>query len=59
MQKLGAQAIGSQKKKLKLLFIIGSGQKRTQGKSLGNLEGMKYFLRAETKWGQINDIRKI
>ncbi len=41
MQELGAQAIGSQEKKLKLLFTSGSGQKRTQGKSLWNLEGMK------------------
>ncbi len=34
MQELGAQAIGSQEKKLKPLFTSGSGQKRTQGKSL-------------------------
>jgi hypothetical protein len=43
MQELGAQAIGSQEKKLKPLFTSGSGQKRTQGKSLWNLDGMKYF----------------
>jgi hypothetical protein len=58
MQKLGEQAIGSQEKKLKPLFTSGSGQKRTQGKSLWNLEGMKYFHRAETKWRQIYDSKK-
>jgi hypothetical protein len=41
MQELGAQAMGSQEKKLKPLFTSGSGQKRTQGKSLWNLDGMK------------------
>ncbi len=44
MQELGAQAIGSQEKKLKLLFTSGSGQKRTQGKSLWNLEGINIFI---------------
>ncbi len=58
MQELGAQAIGSQEKKLKPLFTSGSGQKRTQGKSLWNLEGMKHFHRAETKWRQIYDNKK-
>ncbi len=43
MQELGTQAIGSQEKKLKLLFTSGSGQKRTQGKILWNLEGMTHF----------------
>jgi hypothetical protein len=47
MQELGAQAMGSQEKKLKPLFTSVSGQKRTQGKSLWNLEGMKYFHRVE------------
>ncbi len=58
IQELGAQAIGSQEKKLKPAFTSGSGQKRTQGKSLWNLEGMKYFHRAETKWRQIYDSKK-
>ncbi len=49
MQELGAEAMGNQEKKLEPLFTSGSGQKRTQGKSLWNLEGMKYFHRAETK----------
>jgi hypothetical protein len=34
-------------KKLKPLFTSGSGQKRAQGKSLWNLEGMKYFYQAD------------
>jgi hypothetical protein len=49
MLELGAQAIGSQEKKMKPLLTSGSGQKRTQSKSLWNLEGMKYFHRVETK----------
>jgi hypothetical protein len=36
MQESGAQAIGSQEKKLQPLFTSGSG-KRTQGKSLWNI----------------------
>ncbi len=47
LQELGAQAMGNQEKKLKPLFTSGSGQKRTQGKSLWNLEGMKYFHGAQ------------
>ncbi len=43
MQELETQAIGSQEKKLQSLFTSGSDQKRTQGKSLWNIEGMKYF----------------
>jgi hypothetical protein len=38
-------------KKLKPLFTIGSDQKRTEGKSLWNLEGMKYVHRAENMEG--------
>ncbi len=34
MQELEAEAMGSQEKKLKQMFTSGSGQKRTQGKSL-------------------------
>jgi hypothetical protein len=40
MQELGAEAMRNPEKKLKVLFTSGSGQKRTQGKSLWNLEGM-------------------
>ncbi len=34
VQELGAEAMGNPEKKLKPLFISGSGQRRTQGKSL-------------------------
>jgi hypothetical protein len=44
---LGAEGIENPEKKLKPLFTSGSGQKRTQGKSLWNLDGMKYFHQAE------------
>ncbi len=47
MQKLGAEAMGNFEKKSKPLSTSGSGQKRTQGKSLWNLEGMKYFHRVK------------
>jgi hypothetical protein len=47
MQELGAEAMGNPEKKLKPLLKSGSGQKRTQGKSLWNLEGMKYLHRAK------------
>ncbi len=47
MQELGAEAMGNPEKKLKLLFSSGSSQNRTQGKSLWNQEGMKYFHRVE------------
>jgi hypothetical protein len=43
VQELGAEAMENSEKKLKPLFTSGSGQKRTQGKSLWNLKGMKYF----------------
>ncbi len=49
MQELGEEAKENPEKKLKPLFTSGSGQKRTQGKSLWNLEGMKYFYRAEKR----------
>ncbi len=47
MQELGAEAMGNPEKKLKPLFTSRSDQKGTQGKSLWNLEGMKYFHQAE------------
>jgi hypothetical protein len=58
MQELGAQAIGSQEKKLQPLFTSGSSQKRTQGKSLWNIEGMKYFHSAGKKWREIYDSKE-
>ncbi len=47
MRELVEEAKENPEKKLKPLFTSGSGQKRTQGKSLWNLDGMKYFHRAE------------
>ncbi len=59
MQELGAEAMGNPEKKLKPLFTSGSGQKRTQGKSLWNLEGMKYFHRVEKNGSMFMIIRRI
>ncbi len=59
MQELGTQAIGSHEKKLLPLFTSGSGQKRPQGKSLWNIEGMKYFHSAEKNGGRFMIVRKI
>jgi hypothetical protein len=44
VQELGTEAMGNPEKKLKPLFTSGSGQKRTQGKSLWNLKGMKLLV---------------
>ncbi len=46
IRELGEVAKDNPEKKLKPLFTSGSGQKRTQGKSSWNLEGMKYYHRA-------------
>ncbi len=43
MREMGAEVMENPEKKLKPLFTSGSGQKRAPGKSLWNLEGMKYF----------------
>jgi hypothetical protein len=43
MQDLGEDAKENPEKKSKPSFTSGSGQKRTQGKSLWNLEDMKSF----------------
>jgi hypothetical protein len=59
VQELGAEGMENPEKKLKPLFTSGSGQKRTQGKSLWNLEGMKYFHRAKKKGGRFMIIRRI
>jgi hypothetical protein len=58
MQELGPQAMGNPEKKSIPLFTSGSGQKRTQGKSLWNLDGMKFFHRAKQKWKQVYDSKK-
>ena len=59
MQELGEEAKKNPEKKLKQLFTSGSGQKRTQGKSLWNLEGMKYFHWAEKNGSRFMIIRRI
>ena len=59
MQELGAEAMGNPEKKLKPLFTRGSDQKRTQGKILWNLDGMKYFHRAEKNGGRFMIVRRI
>jgi hypothetical protein len=59
VQELGAEAMENPEKKLKPLFTSGSGQKRTQGKSLWNLEGMKYFHQAEKNGSRFMIIRRI
>ncbi len=59
MQELGAHAMGNQEKRLKQLYTSGSGQKRTQGKSLWNLDGMKYFHRVEKNGGRFTIVRRI
>ncbi len=59
MQELGEEAKENPEKKLKPLFTSGSGQKRTQGKSLGNQEGMKYFHPAEKNGRRFMIIRRI
>jgi hypothetical protein len=58
VRELGAEGMENPEKKLKPLFTSGSGQKRTQGKSLWNLEGMKYFHQVEIKWRQVYDNKK-
>ncbi len=59
VQELGAEAMGNPEKKLKPLYTSGSGQKRTQGKSLWNLEGMTYFHQAEKNGSRFMIIRRI
>jgi hypothetical protein len=58
MQELGEEAKENPEKKLIPLFTSGSGQKRTQGKSLWNLEGVKYFHRAENNGSRFMIIRR-
>jgi hypothetical protein len=53
------EVIGYPENKLKPFFTSGSGQKRTQGKSLWNLDGMKYFHRAENNGGRFMIVRRI
>ncbi len=59
MQELGAEAMGNPEKKLKPLFTGGRGQKRTQGKSVWNLEGIKYIHLEEKNGSRFMIIRRI
>ena len=59
MQELGEEVKENPQKKLKPLFTSGSGQERTQGMSLWNLEGIKYFHRAEKNGRRFMIIRRI
>jgi hypothetical protein len=59
IQELRAQAMENPEKKSKPLFTSGSGKKRTQGKSLWNLEGMKYVHRMEKNGSRFMIIRRI
>ena len=59
MQELGEEAKENPEEKLKPLFKSESGQKRTQGKSLWNLDGMKYFHRVEKNGGRFMIVRRI
>ena len=57
--RVGAEAMGNPEKKLKPLYTSGSGQKRTQGKTSWNLEGMKYFHQAKKNRRRFMIIRRI
>ncbi len=59
MQELGEEAKENPEKKLKPLFTSGSGQKRTQGKSLWKLDGMKYFHQAEKNGSRFMIVRRV
>ncbi len=60
VQELGTEAMENPDKKLKPLFTSRSGQKRTQGKSLWNLEGMiLIFSSRGKKWKQVYNIKKV
>jgi hypothetical protein len=47
--RVGGTGYGKSREEIKPLFTSGSGQKRTQGKSLWNLDGM---------WRQVYDSKK-
>jgi hypothetical protein len=59
MQELGEETKDNPEKKLKPLFTSGSGQKRSQGKTLWNLEGIKYIHRAKKNGGRFMIIKRI
>ena len=51
----GMDAMENPEKKMTPHFTSGGGQKRVQGKSLWNKEGMNYFRNAEREWKEIYD----
>jgi len=55
MRESGSDAMGNPEKRIKPLFTSGHGQKREQGKSLWNKDGMTYFKKAEQTWKNIYD----
>ena len=55
MRESGRDEMGNPEKKMKPHFTSGGGQKRVQGKSLWNKEGMNYFRDAEREWKEIYD----
>lgn len=55
MRESGRDAMGNPEKKMTPHFTSGGGQKRVQGKSLWNKEGMNYFRDAEREWKEIYD----
>jgi hypothetical protein len=57
--RVGGRGYGKSREEIETLFTSGSGQKRTEGKSLWNLEGMKYFHRAEKNVSRYMIIRRI
>ena len=56
--RVGGTGYWQSREEIETIVSSGSGQKRTQGKSLWNLGSMKYFHRVETKWTQIYDSKK-
>lgn len=55
MRESEKDAVGNSEKKMKPIFTSGAGQKRVQGKSLWNKEGMTFFRSAAKKWKEIYD----
>jgi hypothetical protein len=56
--RVGGRGYGKPREEIEILFTSGRGQKRSQGKSLWNIEGVKYFHQAGKKWKQIYDNKK-
>lgn len=55
MQDSRMDAMGNPEKKVRPNFTSGSGQKRANGKTLWNKEGMRYFRNAMKTWENIYD----